>query len=380
MSETKQKSGIFDTIIKLGSISATILGCLHLYQLTLDREERAWDPASSFKTRTEYLGKHNLKYCEESVYENKTGEYIWDKTYEPSWDEVHNNISIDPANNPVKNGCWKPLPDDCIQRQQTIIVTPYRKREKHLKLLLLKLHPFLQRQKLDYCILVAEQFDGGMFNTGMMKNAGFLEGVKLPHFTDRGLEANCFIINDVDLLPENDKNIYMCADSYAVHLSDRIDKMEYALHSGGMLGGVAMLPRETYEYANGHSNLYWGWGGEDGDIGWRVHYAMGGNYLLYPKDGYGTYKMMEHLHPWTNFPKPPAGDNILDMVNDYVAASTGVLRMHDHLEKNTRMSLVIFEEITKGCRRNIFISQKIIAQARNCSFRRLQLINETFRI
>lgn len=94
-----------------------------------------------------------------------------------------------------------------------------------------------------------------------------------------------------------------------------------------------MIPRETYEIANGHSNLYWGWGGEDGDIGWRVHYSMGGNYLLYPKDGLGRYKMMEHLHPWTNFPKPPAGDNILDVVNDYVAASTGVLKVHRTLRQ-----------------------------------------------
>ena len=31
---------------------------------------------------------------------------------------------------------------------------------------------------------------------------------------DRGLEANCVIINDVDLLPENDFNAYLCADKY----------------------------------------------------------------------------------------------------------------------------------------------------------------------
>ena len=214
-----------------------------------------------------------------------------------------------------------------------LIVTPYRDREAHLKLLLYKLHPFLQAQNLDYCIIVSEQFDGGLFNTGILKNAGFKEGVKLPHFTDRGLEANCLIINDVDLLPENDMNAYLCPDKYAVHLSDRIDKMEYRSHSGGSLGGVAMIPRDTYEIANGHSNLFWGWGGEDGDMGWRVHYSMGGNYLLFPHSGIGRFQMMEHLHPWTNFPRPPAGDNVIDVMNDYVAASTGVLKVHRTLRQ-----------------------------------------------
>lgn len=163
-----QNTNIYDNLIKFGSFSAAFFTLIHIWQLNLDREERAWDPESSFRTRTEY---GRLQYCEEYTYYNKSGHYEWDKNYEPSWEEVYETISPE-----TKNGCW--APKNCLARQQTIIVVPFRKREKHLKLLLYKLHPFLQSQMIDYCIIVSEQYDGGMFNTGMLKNAGFLEGVK----------------------------------------------------------------------------------------------------------------------------------------------------------------------------------------------------------
>ena len=58
-------------------------------------------------------------------------------------------------------------PTNCIkspQRVSTAVIVPYKDREDHLKLLLRYLHPNLQRQKISYCIFIAEQFHDGRFN------------------------------------------------------------------------------------------------------------------------------------------------------------------------------------------------------------------------
>ncbi len=50
-------------------------------------------------------------------------------------------------------------------------------------------------------------------------NVGVREALKVDKF-------DCFIFHDVDLLPENDKNIYFC-DNHIRQLSSAIDEMRY---------------------------------------------------------------------------------------------------------------------------------------------------------
>ena len=52
-------------------------------------------------------------------------------------------------------GVWRP--PHCTARQKIAIIIPFRDRDKHLSILLQHLHPFLQRQGLDYQIFVIEQ-------------------------------------------------------------------------------------------------------------------------------------------------------------------------------------------------------------------------------
>ena len=59
------------------------------------------------------------------------------------------------------------------------------------------------------------------FNRGRLLNIGVKESLKVDNF-------DCFIFHDVDLLPENDKNIYYC-DNQARHLASAIDEMRYQL-------------------------------------------------------------------------------------------------------------------------------------------------------
>jgi len=63
------------------------------------------------------------------------------------------------------------------------------------------------------------QAPGSRFNRGMLLNIGFTEASKRrPH--------ECYFFHDVDLLPENDSNIYSCPDQPR-HVSAAINTMSY---------------------------------------------------------------------------------------------------------------------------------------------------------
>jgi hypothetical protein len=105
-------------------------------------------------------------------------------------------------------GHW--LPVHCQAEQRTAIIVCYRDRASQLNLFLEHLHPFLQWQQLDYTIIVVNQHGNEEFNRGALFNIGYLEAMKFYPFT-------CFIFHDVDLLPEDRRNIYKC-QSRPLHL------------------------------------------------------------------------------------------------------------------------------------------------------------------
>nr|XP_022316858.1 beta-1,4-galactosyltransferase 4-like [Crassostrea virginica] len=90
------------------------------------------------------------------------------------------------------------------------------------------------------------QSKGFEFNRGFLFNVGFKEAIKDSDY-------ECFILHDVDLLPENDYNTYTYNVLY---------------HS--FFGGVCAMTRDQYEAINGFSNEFFGWGGEDDDLYNRV--------------------------------------------------------------------------------------------------------------
>ncbi len=113
-------------------------------------------------------------------------------------------------------------PPDCEARQRVAIVIPYRDREEHLKTFLHHIHPIMMRQQLDYGIFAVNQVrakltvhswtvvtmmsfqtDSLPFNRATLFNIGYLEA-------SRSYPWDCFIFHDVDLLPEDDRNMYKC--------------------------------------------------------------------------------------------------------------------------------------------------------------------------
>ncbi len=113
-------------------------------------------------------------------------------------------------------------PKNCLPQDKVAIVVPYRDREEHLRSFLQHLHPVLMRQGIEYQIFLVEQAGSEPFNRGTLSNVGFLEAGKL--FADFG----CIIVHDIDLLPEDDRNLYRCPEPLKPrHMSASIDSHNY---------------------------------------------------------------------------------------------------------------------------------------------------------
>lgn len=175
-------------------------------------------------------------------------------------------------------------PEECKALQKVAILIPHRNREKHLMYLLEHLHPFLQRQQLEYGIYIIHQAGSKKFNRAKLLNVGYIEALKEENW-------DCFIFHDVDLVPENDFNLYTCEDQ-PKHLVVGRNSTGYRLRYSGYFGGVTALSREQFFKVNGFSNNYWGWGGEDDDL--RLRVELHRMKILRPKPEVGKYTMIFH--------------------------------------------------------------------------------------
>uniref|UniRef100_A0A8C6WKF8 Beta-1,4-galactosyltransferase n=1 Tax=Neogobius melanostomus TaxID=47308 RepID=A0A8C6WKF8_9GOBI len=189
---------------------------------------------------------------------------------------------VESENKAVTEGEYEPK--ECNSRQSVAILIPHRHREKHLLYLLNHLHPFLQRQQLHYAIYVIQQAGDATFNRAKLLNVGYLEALK-----DHNWE--CFIFHDVDLVPENDHNLYVC-DKQPKHLVVGRNATGYKLRYKGYFGGVTALTKDQFLQVNGFSNIYWGWGGEDDDL--RIRVELQQMKILRPPADVARYTMVFH--------------------------------------------------------------------------------------
>nr|XP_046919839.1 beta-1,4-N-acetylgalactosaminyltransferase bre-4-like [Dermatophagoides farinae] len=181
-------------------------------------------------------------------------------------------------------------PKQCHSNSRVAIIVPYRDREFHLRTFLLNIHPMLMRQNIDYGVYIVEQLGNKSFNRAKLMNVGFLEASKQYPY-------DCFIFHDVDLIPEDDRNLYTCPEQPR-HMSVAIDKFRYRLPYKDIFGGVSALNKEQFIKINGFSNEFWGWGGEDDDMSNRIrHYGY--KISRYSND-IARYKMLKHKNTSPN--------------------------------------------------------------------------------
>jgi len=119
-------------------------------------------------------------------------------------------------------------------------------------------------QNVTYQIFLIEPQKDITFNRGLLFNIGYKEALKFMSF-------DCFVLHDVDLLPERLENNYLCDENYPVQMSISISIYKYLekapkyfLHE--CTGGVTSYSRKIFQKINGYSNRFFGWGGEDDDL------------------------------------------------------------------------------------------------------------------
>lgn len=196
----------------------------------------------------------------------------------------------------VQEGCYAPT--HCKVRQRVAIIVPYRERDNEINQFLVYMHQFLQKQHREYCIIFAEQHDKGQFNRAKLLNAGFDWTLNTGHnfWNSKNVKPDCFIFHDIDLLPEDLRNLYGCFGYKAHHLADKLDTYKYETQyiPGHIVssGGVLSVSYSNYKAVNGHPNRYWGFGYEDQDAAVRfIKYKAEKDELL-PKDRTRTNDFM----------------------------------------------------------------------------------------
>jgi hypothetical protein len=119
---------------------------------------------------------------------------------------------------------------------------------------------FLSDKEIDFKIFVVEQGNGRPFNRGWLINVGY------DISSQQGFDYFCF--HDVDMLPEDETCDYSWVDK-PTHLAARLSKFNYRLVYPEYFSGVTLFNKEHFEWINGYSNKYWGWGFEDDDLLYR---------------------------------------------------------------------------------------------------------------
>ncbi|XP_031635473.1 beta-1,4-N-acetylgalactosaminyltransferase bre-4-like [Contarinia nasturtii] len=209
-------------------------------------------------------------------------------------------------------------PKNCTARHRVAIVTPFRDRADQLPIFLKNLHSLLMKQQIEYGIFVVEQTPGPQFNRGTLFNVGFVEAMKMRRW-------DCFIFHDVDLIPLNDHNLYTCPTKNPRHMAVSMNTFEYVLPYDEYFGGATAFTVEQFKKINGHSNLFWGWGGEDDDVFNRV---VNANYTIerYPKE-ISKYIMLSHDVPDSN----PDRFNVLHKAK-FIYKTNGLNSVKYHLK------------------------------------------------
>ncbi|XP_072315722.1 beta-1,4-galactosyltransferase 1 [Eucyclogobius newberryi] len=218
-------------------------------------------------------------------------------------------------------------PPDCVALQKVAIIIPFRNRDEHLKYWLYYLHPFLQRQQLDYGIYVINQDGEATFNRAKLLNIGYMEALK-------DYDYQCFVFSDVDLIPMDDRNTYTCF-SQPRHLSVSMDKFGFRLPYNQYFGGVSSMSKEQYLKINGFPNNYWGWGGEDDDIFNRL--ASKGMSISRPSGEIGKCRMIRHKRDQKNDPNPQRFDRIAHTRE--TMPKDGINSLTYHVVKTERLDL-----------------------------------------
>lgn len=165
--------------------------------------------------------------------------------YEQDGKKIKKSNNINDNNHTIQN----------VESMDLVIIIPVRNRDKQLNEYIERMNPIFEEQKVIPHYIIVYQQDDEPFNKGMLSNYGFLYA--LHHY-----EYKNMLFNDVDVYPRN-KDII----DYNFHFDEHTVYHRYGFSH--ILSNFFLLHRDVFQYVNGYSNLYKGWGYEDCDLNSR---------------------------------------------------------------------------------------------------------------
>lgn len=172
-------------------------------------------------------------------------------------------------------------------KDKLAIIVPYRDREDHLNVFIPHMNSFLANKEIDYTIFIAEQADDRPFNYGKLCNVVVNEIPK---------DYTYFCFHDIDMLPLTDECDYSYPDT-PTHLATNVEAHRNKLPYPQYFGGVVLINREDFEFANGYSNEYWGYGFEDLDLLKRLEKSD-----AYLEKYYDLHQVYSYYDKWDILP------------------------------------------------------------------------------
>jgi hypothetical protein len=140
--------------------------------------------------------------------------------------------------------------------KKTVIIIPYRDRQKHLDYFLEKSFPKLKNIIPNLEIIVVEQTQGKKFNRGATINIGY------NYYNNQDYD---YITQDVDTNPIEISLPYY---SHEVKNNDFLSIYSFPRS----VGGITKFKGSDFVKINGFPNDYWGWGHEDKDFMNRIEF------------------------------------------------------------------------------------------------------------
>ncbi|MBL4898284.1 MAG: hypothetical protein JKX76_01425 [Colwellia sp.] len=145
-----------------------------------------------------------------------------------------------------------------------IVIIPFRDDSNHIRLGHLNayidyMEPLLKNgDGSPMEILIVEQLGNDKFNRAKLLNIGAVES-----------SEDYFIFSDVDLLP--DETLLKHYSNYPENPNHiAFASWNYVYWNDSYMGGILSINREQFARVNGYPNNYWGWGGEDDDLRYRI--------------------------------------------------------------------------------------------------------------
>ena len=173
-----------------------------------------------------------------------------------------------------------------FEKQNIVIVIPYRDRAVHYKKIMEHL-PSITRENWRIHTILVEQIDKSPFKRAWLMNIGIAEAKKRV-----GDNKTCVVTHDVDMLADSKVDYGWC---------DRPTQIcsELSCFNGGVPyatsgGGVVQSSLKDWYTINGFTNTAIGWGGEDDDLHhrFRVNHLLTGGHLRRPNKGFGKCHCM----------------------------------------------------------------------------------------